>query len=557
MDDESITAPVNSSNNNTNNSSSSGTSNANNNTASFNVKLSEQETNELVEWINEISKIGCLCIKYTFLRDLYSKQKPGKLFSKEFLVNEKRWTEQIRKNISRISPDACGLNENNYLHRWFDMDYWRMEYYNYIKQLGIQSADSIWTFDVIHFPYNPATSVLRAPEKDHARRPRNQKPRVSVIFAFNAAGDYLQPYFVYPHTFSEDESSNESSPKGTNECCAPNGFVNCGIFENWLTQCFSPYLREQESKLKPLEGPTEAEAPRNPRKYVLLYCGKLAVVDYKNLKLCQQHDVNLFGISHEKQMPFNLLFKKSLRKRQTDLFLDSWRKITAKRNLSYQIKCQSRQMFFNLFMDAFQNCIEEIGNSNSGGDVKSPVKGLSEPIQSPNQSFSSSCVVEFRNKMASSFEQCELWPIVEETYAQYIENAKLKIEHFKKSSVQEDIIHEEDENNESFNEEYGEQESGDEFEDTVEEDEEGYANNNTNNESLEKSFEVKLVKRKQNKKNLNLLKPNNNVLNKDSPNSKNKASKASAKAKKPAKSINSDYENNSETGTGFFFRLKF
>lgn len=168
--------------------------------------------------------------------------------------------------------------------------------------------------------------------------------------------------------------------------------------------------------------------------------------------------VNLFSIAHETQMPFELLFKKNLRKRQTDLFLDSWRKVTTKLGLSYQFKCTSKQQFFNLFMDAFQNCIEEIGNESvgvgGGGDVSAVVPTSSssssvtlsnnnnemnstltegdEPMDTTTAASaaalvsSSSSVQHFRAKMASSFEQCKLWPVSDDEYTELLEEARKK-----------------------------------------------------------------------------------------------------------------------------------
>jgi hypothetical protein len=106
----------------------------------------------------------------------------------------------------RLHADSCGLDEGKYFTCWFDDDYWRTEYFDHVNQHSIHSPDSLWTFDIIHFPYTPATSLLRPPEKDYERRPRNLKPRISVIFAFNASGDYTQPFFVYPLNFSEEDA---------------------------------------------------------------------------------------------------------------------------------------------------------------------------------------------------------------------------------------------------------------------------------------------------------------------------------------------------------------
>jgi hypothetical protein len=362
--------------------------------------LSEQETNELVEWVDKMSKMGSTCIKYTFLKEMSARGRqnctPNKLPSyKDIVSAEKKWLDFAKKNKTKFKhAHSCGLNENEYLLRWFDMDFWKMSYYSYVREeCKLSSADSVWTMDILQFPYVNAYGLLKAPEKDYDKRPRNEKPRISVIFAFNAAGDYMAPFFVYPYNFSESSDEAPSTTPNNNECFSTNGFVTSRVFESWLSKCFFQHLKESS---KPNE------------ENLLLYCSKLDIVDPRNLKLSNENRLNLFCLPNESLMPFNLLFQKSLRKRQVDLFLDSWRKITALKNLSYQFKCKSKPEFFDLFMDAFQNCIEEIGNEQS------------------LDSSTSSSVLDFKNKMINSFEVCQLWPVNYQDYEEYFENAKKK-----------------------------------------------------------------------------------------------------------------------------------
>jgi hypothetical protein len=94
---------------------------------------------------------------------------------------------------------------------------------------------------------------------------------------------------------------------------------------------------------------------------MLLYCSKLAVVDHANMRTCLANRINLFNLTNEQTMPFNMLFQKSSRKRQTDVLLDSWRKVTAKRAFSYQFVLKSKELFADLFMCTLQNCIDELG----------------------------------------------------------------------------------------------------------------------------------------------------------------------------------------------------
>ena len=107
-----------------------------------------------------------------------------------------------------------------------------------------------------------------------------------------------------------------------------------------------------------------------------------------------------------------MLFQKSARKRQIDLFLESWKKVTTKSGQSCQFKCTSRSDFYSLFMDAFQNCIEE--TTNTMNEMQ-----MDQHNGSMNSNQSTTAVNDFKIKMASSFEQCQLWPVKEEEYKQY------------------------------------------------------------------------------------------------------------------------------------------
>lgn len=167
------------------------------------------------------------------------------------------------------------LPENDYLLKWFDLNTWRSSYYNLMKHAlakPIKTADQLWTFDILQFPYVAANCLLKQPERsDIEQRPRNLKPRVSVLFAFSASGDYLQPYFVYPQTF-EDEQQELNA----NECYSPNGYVSFRIFENWLFKLFLPYLQQQQEKNSPRVTFTATD-------FVLLFCAKLAIIDKRLL----------------------------------------------------------------------------------------------------------------------------------------------------------------------------------------------------------------------------------------------------------------------------------
>lgn len=342
-----------------------------------NYKLSDSEVESFCFWIDEMSKIGSLCIKHTFLRDLNLRNRADvQSLKKEFLCPEKRWNEFIAKNRAKFkNPNSIGLmTESEYLLRTMNLAEWKQKYTNLVvNELKIEKGDQLWNFEIITFPFIISTNTLRQPEKD-VDRPKNNKPKISVLFAYNAAGDYLQPFFVFPQNLLEDNAENSS-----HECFSINGYVTPKIFSNWVLNVFMPYIGQSKDKI------------------LLLYCAKLSIVDRNLLSALNEpilkDKLNLFGICADSFKPFNMLFTKISRNRPSDLFLDSWRKVTSKLKLSHQFKCKSRQQFFNLFMDTFQNCIEEIGNEDG------------------NQSLNLSSVSAFREKMINTFEHCKLWPV--------------------------------------------------------------------------------------------------------------------------------------------------
>ncbi len=207
------------------------------------------------------------------------------------------------KNKFKYKHSIATLTESVYSLKWFNMDFWRTHYFNYVvNDLKITKGDNLWTFDIIQFPYVTHNNVLKQPESDYAHRPKNLKPRVSVLFAFNAAGDYLQPFIVYPPNFDEEQTTTEVAQ---NEYISPNGFVTCRVFEHWLFKCFLPYIREQNQE--------RTDAAKN---FLLLFCGKLALIDKQLLSLVSAENsnsanlkLNFFTLNSESLQPFGFLLK--------------------------------------------------------------------------------------------------------------------------------------------------------------------------------------------------------------------------------------------------------
>ena len=268
-------------------------------------KHTEQELTELTTWINDMSKMGSLCIKFTYLRELQLRHRPKQLSTnKELTAPETKWTDLLRKIQPRLS---LSVNESEYIAKWFDTNEWRQAYFKFIQEEFKESAtaDSMWTFDLMQFPY--VKGVVHAPENDYASRPRSFKTKISVIFAFNAAGDYMEPYFVYPSSFQEDQTQQTE-----HECFSHNGYVTCRTFDKWLNSFLFTHLAQNKMQTDETATTTTTTTPtttttstqeeeqqqlEEKKSIALLYCAKLAVFDSQNLNLCKQYNVKPFGLT--------------------------------------------------------------------------------------------------------------------------------------------------------------------------------------------------------------------------------------------------------------------
>ena len=313
------------------------------------------------------------------MQDVAAKKQLAKLSS------EKNWTYFARKNQDKFKyiHSFGTISESDYLTKWYDIDFWRTSFYSYANnECHLESPDALWSLDILQFPYKK--NLVKEPERPYIVRQgstNNVKPHISVMFAYNAAGDNLEPYFVYPSSFQDTSSLSTNK----NQCFASNGYVTSRVLESWLSDLFLPHVRSKNCQ---------------KQTHLILYSGKLAILDSRMLNMCKTSDnfVKFFCLTQEKLMPSNVLFQKVLRNRQVDLFKDSWRKTLINFDMPLHFKCSSTQVFFNLFLDAFQNCIEEI-------DTES----FSDKMNTTSSQTTSAA--RFEKKIIDSFETCELWPI--------------------------------------------------------------------------------------------------------------------------------------------------
>lgn len=211
--------------------------------------------------------------------------------------------------------------------------------------------------------------------------------------------------------------SSQSSSEQCNFFWSSNGSLTFRVFEKWLFEFFEPYL----AKTYPQEV---------GRDFALLTNAKLPLIDRETWRRIRGHNaeqnnrvsLHFFGIGREDMLPFNGLFKKTVRNRRVDVMLDSWRKTVHKTTgTSSKLRFESMANFMHLFEDAFQNCIEEC------------VMETEEALLTDNDDVhntSSACVQRLRDKICESFDTLKLWPIKFDDYQEYVNqsNKNLKSE---------------------------------------------------------------------------------------------------------------------------------
>lgn len=165
-----------------------------------------------------MSRIGSLSIKHTFLHDMYVRTNGQPTRDGMFMANEKKWFDFLRKNTSQFaySHSVGRLYENAYLLRRFEENIWRYFYYEQmVTKLQIKNANCLWSLELIEFPLQNTSnsSLVREPEKLSVAPGtlHNSRSRISVLFAFNANGDYIQPFFIFPKNLVPNQSAENSN----------------------------------------------------------------------------------------------------------------------------------------------------------------------------------------------------------------------------------------------------------------------------------------------------------------------------------------------------------
>ena len=360
-----------------------------NETENLELNLSESETTELIDWIEHLSRIGSTCIKKSFLKEFEPCSSSNLDTSQSRILNEKclkKYFEDFSiKNRNKFkNENSFGLiDENDYLAKWQNIDTWRNAYLDYTKNVcNIQSSKQLWTVEIFYFPYkNQKIKELRTRDLN-----ATSQSAISVIFSYNASGDNMETFFVFPVDFNNrSASSNNYLFKQNLQKATPSKIgnnIDSQVFEWWLSKCFLPY----------------ATGVNKDKTNLILYQGSLPIVNSKVTKICNSNEskVKLFAVPKEELMPGNFLFSKNIRSRKIDLLKSSWKQTVYTFASSRNLKCSSAEDFFNLFIDSFQNCMEEINKSND--------RSTNNLIENTNMS-------KFELKMIDSFYFCKFWPI--------------------------------------------------------------------------------------------------------------------------------------------------
>ena len=343
------------------------------------LKLSEQEIFDLARWIDDLSIIGSTCITKSFLKELDLRQSNSSHnLNTSRRLNEKDWEDFSIKNRNKFKQETSfGLtNEIDYLNKWQNIDFCRTAYLKYAKNIcNIQSSKQLWTVEFFYFPYsNQKIQDIKIREFEEAG---TSISAISVIFAYNASGDNMEPYFVFPLEL------RNTSTNSTKFLFTKTGQIDSQVFELWLTTFFLPYATEvNKEKIN-----------------LILYKSRLPIINQNVTKLCNSSEskLKLFGITREELIPANFLFSKTIRSRKINLLKSSWKKTIYNFGSSQDLKCPSTEGFFNLFIDYFVDIMEEINKSDDYFTGNG------------NEDLHTS---KFELKMIKSFCYCKFWPIV-------------------------------------------------------------------------------------------------------------------------------------------------
>jgi hypothetical protein len=180
------------------------------------------------------------------------------------------------------------------------MNDWQTRYSRKVtNELQITNPNNLWTVEIMQFPYVIRKNELKEPEFDCS--PQLNKPRVSVLFAFNAAGYFPDPFIVYPLELDAKDKEASSIPPARNEIISQNGLVTSRVFNRWLFEYFLPDVKQNQKT---------CGSKHSNSNILLLYSAKLdpelRKVQDANAK--NNNQLNFFTL-HESIHPLKCLFK--------------------------------------------------------------------------------------------------------------------------------------------------------------------------------------------------------------------------------------------------------
>lgn len=186
---------------------------------------------------------------------------PGYEWAKLYIERHPAIKEKIAHKISRKRAQVNEVMVNEF----FD----RLE-----KEIEDVSPDNIYNMDESGFHDDPGKKKLlfRRSTRHPEQVKNSSKSCFTVIFAGNAIGDIIPPFFIFKgkHCWSD---WLVNAPKLSKMAVSSSGWIDADIFQEWLENHFVPIVNKKEGKK-------------------ILICDNLSAhISVKALKICEENNI--------------------------------------------------------------------------------------------------------------------------------------------------------------------------------------------------------------------------------------------------------------------------
>ncbi|XP_068742122.1 uncharacterized protein [Montipora capricornis] len=229
--------------------------------------LTVAEEDKLADWLVERSKRGFGLSVSEFLDSV---QKFIEKDKRETPFQRNRQAENAIEDKKRAKISAA------------DLDIWFTEYAQFLREHGLVNHPAqIWNCDETGFDLQgKAGKVLgpAAPKSQPYRVVTGTKEHITVLPCFNAAGQWIPPYFLFSGKYVPNTHNLlDGGVPGSAFSMTEKGYMDAATFYMWLANHFIPNLP-------------------SPRPVVLLVDSADAHIDLQTFELAKENQVHIFAL---------------------------------------------------------------------------------------------------------------------------------------------------------------------------------------------------------------------------------------------------------------------